>query len=224
MSMLKPRKRITKKQMKQDKFVSTTFQIQEFIRSKSRQVLYGAAGLLILIIVFSIMTGQTRKKEQRASVQLSQAQLYYQSGDYATSAGMFSDIVNRFKGTQSASQSTFYLANCHFFNGNYESALEYFEKYLHGSHQNSAFKASALAGIAACHEQKGSYGKAAEYYERAASEHRDFYAAPDYLIAAGRCYESTGDMEKARRIYQEVVDEYPNAKSLPQAKLALAQL
>ena len=223
MPMMKPRKRITKKQMKEDKFVTSTFKVVEFVQEHSTQLIFGCIVVIVIILAGFFIANSKKQKNLEADAQLGRALLVYQSGDYAGAVNLFEPILRSYGGTQSASQATFLLANCHYFTGNYDKALEYYNKYTTMGHTLSSLKASAVQGAAACHEQKGDYAEAARIYEKAANEFSDYYQAPEYLLSAGRCYEASEQAEEAKRVYQKIIDVYPESQSIQQAKLTLAE-
>ncbi|MFQ6091262.1 MAG: tol-pal system YbgF family protein [bacterium] len=224
MPMLKPRKRITKKQIKQDKLVTYTFKIVDYIQDHSRQFTFGVVAIIAVLLIGFIVAKGKKQKELNAAILLGKAQLVYESGDYAGAAHLFESVIRQYGGTENGGRATYFLANCYFFTGDVDQALKYYEKYVAKYHRLPSLTASAMAGAAACYEQKGEYAEAARRYEKAATEFRDFYAAPDYLLDAGRCYQAAADTANARKVYRKIVDLYPESKSLQQAKLSLAEL
>ena len=224
MPMMKPRRRITKKQMKQDKLVTSTFQVVEYVQEHVTPIVFGLIALVALIILVVIISWSSKAKEKSAGELLGRAQIVYQMGDYTTAVQLFEPILRQYGGTKSAGQATYFLANSYFFTKDFDKALEYYEKFVAKSHKFPFLAASAIAGVAACYEQKEAFSDAARWYEKAAKEYQDFYLAPDYLLSSGRCYEAAGDSENARRVYQNIVDLYPESPSLQQAKLTLAEL
>ena len=224
MPMMKPRKRITKKQMKQDKFVTQTFKVFEYVQEHSRTLFLGAIGIIAVLLIGFVIMNSKKQKEIKAEAQLGRAQIAYQAGDYTNAIRFFEPVLRLYKGTRSATQATYFLANCHFFLEDYDKALEYYENYATKSHRLPSLAAAAIAGAAACYEQKGEYAEAGRRYEKAASEYQDLYLSPSYLLSAGRCYKESGDTENARRVCQKIVDLYPESRPLQQAKLTLAEL
>ncbi|UCE19261.1 MAG: tetratricopeptide repeat protein [Gemmatimonadota bacterium] len=223
MPMLKPRKRITKKQMKQDKLVTYSFKVLNYVQDHSRQFIFGITGLIVVLLIGFLMVSSKKKKEISAANMLGSSEIVYQSGDYQNSIPLFESVIQRYDGTRSSAHATYLLANAYFFTGNFDKAHQYFERYVNKYHKLPTLTASAIAGVAACYEEKEDYIEAGRWYERAASEFQDFYMAPEYLLSAGRCYESAGDTEKAKRVYQRIVDQYPESNSIQQAKVSLIE-
>ena len=223
MPMMKPRKRITKKQMKEDKFVTSTFKAIEFIQNYSKHLVLGFIAIVVVVIAGLLISSSKRQKDQDAAAQLGMALLVYQTGDYAGAINLFEPVLRTYGGTRSASQATYFLGNCFYFTDDYGKALEYYTKYTTMGHTLPSLKVSAIAGIAACHEQQEEFTEAARYYERAEKECPEFYQAAEFLLSAGRCYEASDQKEDAKRVYQKIVDLYPESQSIQQAKLTLAE-
>ena len=223
MPMLKPRKRVTKKQMKQDKLVTYTFKAFDYVQDHSRQLIFGVLGIIIVLLIGFLFVSSKKKREIQAANMLGTAEIVYHMGDYENSIPILESVVLQYGGTNSGAHATYLLANSYFFSGNFDKALENFEKYVNKYHKLPLMTASALAGIAACYEEKQDYLEAGRRYEKAATEFQDSYMAPEYLLSAGRCYESAGDREKAKNVYTRIVDLYPESKSIQQAKVSLVE-
>jgi len=220
---LKPRKRITKKQIKEDKFVTNTFKVVEFVQEHMTQLILGVVAIVVIVAISILVTNSRKGKELEAAAQLGRAQLVYQTGDYEGAVHLLEPVLRQYGGSISASQATYYLANCHYFSDNYDKALEFYKKYLNMKHTLPSLKASAMAGVAACHEQKGEFSDAARQYEEAVKVFPEYYQAPEFLMSAGRCFESAGQTEEAKKAYQKVVDAYPESNSIQMAKIAVSE-
>ena len=223
MPMLKPRKRVTKKQMKQDKLVTYTFKAFDYIQDHSKQFIFGVAALIIVLLIGFLVVNSKKKKELNAANMLGSAQIVYKMGDYQNAIPVFESVVRRYGSTKSGAHARFLLANSYFFAGDIDRALDHYKRYAEKYKELPSFTASAIAGVAACYEEKGEYIEAGRWYEKAATKFQDLYMAPEYLLSAGRCYESAGDTTTASRVYQNIVDLYPESKSTQEAKISLAQ-
>ncbi len=209
--MLRPRKKLTRREIKEDTLVTAYVKTQKFYQSYSKQINIFITVLVVILAVIVIMAVSKRRAESTAIESLGMAEHLYFSQKYPTAIEELKKIVDLYSGTKAAGRATFLLANVYFNLGNFNSAEKYFWKYINEYSDFKIFTASSWAGIAACVESKGKFLDAAEYYRKAALKFPDVFNAPDYLENAGRCYEMAGDVEKAKEVYNYLIEKYPSS-------------
>lgn len=215
--------RITKKEMKQDKFVTYSLKVSEWIQKHLNEVLMGV-GVVILLgaIVFFVLSSQA-KKERNAARLLGEASIELQAGNIEEAMANLQTVVNDYGGTKSAGQASFFLATAHYFIRDYDKAQSMFEKCLKDYNEDILLSTSAQAGIADCHMQRGNYILAAEDFVKAASLDPDGFLAPQYLLQAAFAYLKADQKGKAREILDKLIEEYPDSREVHQAKEQLAE-
>ncbi len=215
--------RITKKEMKQDKFVTYSLKVSEWIQKHLNQVLMGAGGvILVAVIVFFVLSSQA-KRQLKASELLGKSNLELQAGNIGQAVVDLQTVVNEYGGTKSAKQATFSLAAAYFYAKDYVQAQSMFEKYLKKYKEDVLLAASAQAGIADCHMQRGNYSQAGENFVKAASLNLQGFLAPQYLLQAAFAYLQADQKDKAREILNKLITEYPDSREVHQAKIQLAE-
>jgi len=222
--MLKPRKRIPRREIKQDTLVTYAFKFTDFVNRHAKVVTTSAIGVAIVLIIGVICARSKRAAEQRASSALSRAIIAYNQEKYEDAIDILQSIINDCKGTLSAGVATFYLANAYFFTGDYDNARKYYSEYLDDYKDDEMLSSSSLAGIGACLEQKGRFKQAAEYYRRAADEYPEDFQAPQNYLNAGRCYLLAGAKDEAEKVLKKLIDKYPDSNSRKEAELYLVRL
>lgn len=226
--MLKPKKKITKKDLKEDKLVSTYFKATEYFYQNKKYVSWGITGLVVLFIAGVIYFNNRSANDEKATTALGEILRYYDKGEYQTAINGvpeknvvgLKDIVDEYGGTHSGDLAKFFLANCYYSLGNYDEALKYFDDFG-GSY--SPLRASAVAGVASCYEAKGDNKRAAEYFERAASKSGDSQSSPEYLRNAARDYALSGKKERAIELLKKLKKEYPTSTYVRDADRMLAE-
>ena len=227
--MLKPKRKITKKDLKEDKLVSTYFKTTQFFYEYKKYVSWGITGLVVIAIAGVIYFNNRAANEEKAGTELGEILRYYDKGEYQTAIdGVpeknimgLRDIVDNYGGLHPGDLAKFFLANSYYSLGNYDEALKYFQDFG-GSYP--PLRASALAGVASCYEAKGELRKAAEYFERAASKSSDKQLLPEYLHHAARDYMLSGKKERASELLKKLKNEYPTSIYAREADRMLAQL
>lgn len=220
----KSKKKLTRREIKQDKFVVAIYRVTSFVREHVRQMVMAALAVVVILIVWFSIAHHRRETAEKAATLLGKADIEYWGGNYDSAINQYESLIERYGHTESAKLARFYLGNCYFFVGEFDQALKAYRRFLKGYDHDKALSASAMSGIAACYEQMGQYPKAAEQYERCANRYSDLFLAPQFLINAGRCYQTAGEEAEAKYMYQQVIDFYPRSPLARKAESALGRL
>ena len=222
--MLKAKKRLTRREIKEDKLVTTYFQALDFYEAHKREFLYAAVALVAIIAFAFYYSNSKKAAEQTASVEFAKGKAAYDNGNYDAAIGILEALTADFDGTRGAASGTIVLAKCYMSKGQYKEAEQTFKKYLDDYGDDPIFSLAATAGIAASYEAQGDYGKAAQAYERAAKKYSDSFKAPEFLLSAARCYKKVNQPQDAKRVLNELIETYPKSQVVSDAKLLLGEL
>jgi tetratricopeptide (TPR) repeat protein len=221
--MLKAQKRLTKRELKEDKFVTLYFQVQEYFYRNSKILIGALVGLIVVILAIYGFTRMNASREASAQLELTKAKVALTQQNYAAAIDMLLQLVEEYGGTASGKEGRFYLANAYFANKDFINAERYFQDAA-GNLDDDILESSALAGIAACLEEKQDYSGAAESYERAARDYSQVFLTPINLYNSARCYILAGNSEKAETLLNRIIDEYESSSIKTDAEILLAEL
>ncbi len=220
--MLKPQKRkITKKDLKEDKFVEFTLKAKMYLEENYQQLAYAVIAVAIIIIGIVVYKNQHQKTKEKANTLLGEAQMEYQSMNFTKARNFLTRLIEEYSGTDAAVQGYFILANLDFQQEKYQQAEEAFKKFIDDYDGSPILLASGYAGYAACLEHRGAYREAAENYLKAQKSAPDFVEAANYLYLAGKNFLAAGDKERAMEIFEELVEKYKDSKRVNDAKAQL---
>jgi len=222
--MLKPKKKITKKELKEDKFVKFTLQAKTYLDENSKQVIYMVAGIFALVLLIIIYVYTHNANVEEAQAQLGIAQVEYSNLNYDKSIVRLEGLIESYSSTNEADQGMFLLANILYQRERYEESKKYFEQFVDSYSGSDILLASGIAGLAACYEQENMYMEAAETYSKAASTAPDFVEADNYLYLAGICFGKAGDTLRAIEKFEYLVENNLTNKRLNDAKSQLMRL
>lgn len=222
--MLKQKKKITRKELKQDKFVIFALQAKTFFEEHSRTIFQGGLLLIILVAIAWFYLQSKRSAATEATGVLGQAQLELQTGNRDRAITLLQELAERFEGTAPAGQGTFLLAKLYWEQRNFEQAKTYFKKYIDDYGNDKILMPAALAGYADCLMQEKKLEEAAKYYERAATVNPQFPEAVSFLYSAAVAYRDAGNIEKARQLSEKILKEYETSPYKNKAELLLALL
>jgi tetratricopeptide (TPR) repeat protein len=227
--MLRPKKKITKRQLKEDALVTSYAKVRSFYDEHRRTISISITAAAVVIIALVVYVKNRQENSDAALARLGAIQTYFDSGQYQLAlAGVpernipgLAAIVDEFGGSPGGEIARFYLANVYYKLGEYDQALSQFEEF---SAPNAILEASRLSGIAACHEALGRYAEAAEQYERATAADKEGVLAAENLNNAARNYALAGDRERAIQIYRRLKKDFPTSSFGRDADRSIAEL
>jgi predicted negative regulator of RcsB-dependent stress response len=214
--MLTPKKKISKREIKEDRLVTTYFEAQSWFEANRKRVSSTFFTVLIAGVAVWFYYNNRSTQNLAATADLGKIIRYYDAGNFEVAVNGspqenirgLQQIVDEYGGTESGEFATLYLANAYFSLGNYEKALQYYEDVDTG---DSGLDASAKAGIAACHEARGRYAEAASYFEQAAqTDDRKLHTA-EHLFHAGHNFILAGQREKADEVLKKLKANFPTS-------------
>ena len=214
--MLKPQKKVSRKEIKEDKLVKTYFEAREWVEENQKIVAYIVAAPLILALLWFWWHSKTNEWNDNATTMLAKVIPFYDNGRYAeTINGVPQEgiqglqaIVDEYGSSHTGQIAKLYLANSYYATKNYDKAFTYYEDV---SLSDKMITASAYAGAGSCYEAKGDFIKAAAYFEKAASKNMTSIQAPENLQRSAVNYAAAGKKDKAIELLQTLKKEFPTS-------------
>lgn len=204
------RKKITRHELKEDRFLETVKNLITFFRANTSRIILTVIILLGIAIAVRVYLSNRRSAEERARVKKLYADAFYNNGNFREAVSAYQEIITLHGGTRSAKVSTLFLANCYFFSGDMDNALEYYERSLRILKKNPNWASAAEMGIASVHEQKGLFDEANEYYNNVINNYKNTPVRIDALLSKARCLEFTNRYTEAITVYSVIEREYPD--------------
>lgn len=211
--MLTPKKKITKKEIKQDKLIETFFKARTFYEENQKTLLISVVSLAVVILLVIYFTNRAKERDIESTTLLGNVLSLYDQGQYQQAIDGIPGknikglkaIADEFDGTESGEAAKVFLANSYFNQNNIDEALKYYEDY---DGNNLLFKATAYAGAAACYEIKGNKEKAAQLYLKAAKVNKSEVYSPEYLFYAARLYSELGKKDLSKKLLEQIKKDY----------------
>lgn len=216
--------KLTKHDLKTDEFADAVGESMIYVKHHSRRII----GLAIIVIVVAIGTTfvirQRRAAEVEAQTILSRGNFDLKQGNYPSALRTYSGIRQRYRGTWSAADATFFTANAYFATGRYDSSMALYNEYLNQGKRRDDLTVSAKAGIAQSLEEKGIYAEAANSFLKAQQEHPDNVLARDLLLGSARCFRLAGNVARSIEVYNDLIDSYPDSREAELARMQILEL
>jgi tetratricopeptide (TPR) repeat protein len=227
--MLTKQKKLSRKEIKEDKLVEFYYKAQSFFEENQTKVFtYLGALAAVVIAVILFMNYRTGQNEEAAG-HLSKVMDMYDVGDFLGAIEGKKDvkvlglkeIVAEYGSTENGETAKIYLANSYANLGKSDEALKYYEDY---SGEIDIYTAAAFAGQASYYAAKNEYEKAADLYMKASKVSKTDAMNSDYIFQAAVNYFDAGDKDQAKNLLQTVKDEYKTSAVYSQVDRYLSQL
>jgi tetratricopeptide (TPR) repeat protein len=227
--MLRPKKKISKKEIKQDALVTTYARVTAYYEENKRTIGIATTVIALAVIAILVMLKNRSDANESAMLQLGQVQELFAGGQYQAAIDGVPErnvpglkaIVDNYGSSRGGELARFMLASALFELGKYDEALQQFEDF---SAPDAMLAASRFAGIAQCYEARKNYKEAAEYFEKAAGKNTKDISAPEYLSHAARNYGLTGEKERAIELYKRLKKNYPASQYARDVDRFIAQM
>ena len=217
------RKRLSKKQLKGDRFVERTFDWAHWLETHRTQAIAGFVGLALIVAGLFVWRQMSRSAEESASVEYGIARQAYFAGNWQLAASDLQGFLSRRGDSSYADDARLFLADAYYQGGQYQQAVEELDRFL-DDHADSPFAENARQLLAASYQQMAQFPQAIAVYERALEAAETDAARIGYRYAMARIYESQGNIEAAANQYRAVVETDPDGESAREARRKLAEL
>lgn len=222
--MMKPKKRLVKAKLKEDRFVIITAKAEVWFEEHRRPALYAVVALL-LVAVAGIAIGWSKSAAEKSAAfaELMTRDAYARS-DFDSALVNADAILEDYSGTTSAAIALMVKGRVFESRGQFDEAEKAFQELIddYSDREYLAFGAYYALGTIAM--GKSDYEPAAQYYEKAAAKHPQHFSAPVALVEAGKALEKARRYPQAKQIYRQVLSHYPKSRSADAARDNLAKL
>jgi tetratricopeptide (TPR) repeat protein len=194
--------RIKKHQLKEDQFVTRTFQIAGFFQRHKNRATLIVAGVLFLVAVVALFTRFQAGSRREVSLQLSRGVGMFQAGNYSEAAFQLSAFVESHPRAKDAAYAALLAGDAHFYMSRWEEAGRHYRLALEKSKEKSEIWYAARAGLASVDEGLGRPLEAARGYEELAQIQESAAARAHMSFSAARAYRQGGEIEKAAEMLE----------------------
>jgi len=213
--MLRPKKKITKKELKHDPLLDTLEKGKEYFEENSKQIV---TVLSVVVIIFLLSWGwmnnraSTKNEAMLANTKITIAAMQGLDANVLSELEM---IVEEYGNREEIAQSTLQLGIARMDSGDYSGARKLFTRLARRSDKH--LKAAGKLKLANLSEKEADYATAASIYQEVAK--LDLGAASDYAsLQAGYAFLMAGNVEKARNIATELLNDDPTGNFRAQVK------
>ena len=205
--MLKPKRKITSKELKKDPFLESIYSIKQHFDEKKPQYLKIGLSVVVVFLVGFLYNSNSVTNENEADYGLSIGMVYLNQGDYQNAIMQFQQIVDEYSNTNSGYDASFHIGKIHFERGNYDLALPHFERYASGS-KNNFILSSAYECLSAIYQDKNNIDDAISYQKKSINKSISQLGNAYSKLRLAKLYILNNDKEKAVKVMDEVIENH----------------
>jgi len=227
--MLRPKKKISRRELKEDTLVTWYVRLRTFYDTNRRMVSIALTALVIAVGALLLFLKTRSDNNENAITALGAIFEIYDAGQYQTAVDGIPErnikglksIVDNYGNSATGDLARFYLAGAYYQLGRYDEALKAYDDY---SPSGELLTVARLSGLGACYEAKGEFREAASRFEKAATQYPAGANAAEYLSDAARDWAQAGEKEKAIDLYRRIKKNYPTTTFARDADRFITQL
>lgn len=204
--MLKPRKKITRKELKRDPLMEFVYRARQ-TWMEYRSVLSRYVGLVLVVVVLAVLVLRWRGgQDEKAASVVGIAFIEFAQGNYHTVIAQLNGSVEEYSGLKSFGNGLFILARSELMVGDTIGAERHFRRYIDDYGKDRMITAGALAGLGIIIEGRKGYQEAAELYLRASKLAPTAGIGQRYAVFAGRDFILADQPQDALKVLKPLLE------------------
>jgi len=204
------RKRISKKKLKEDAFVSTAFEAGHFIQENLTRIILSIVGVIALAGLVWLFVNYRLERAEAASLALFRAEALYLNAQYSLAAADFEKLAEDYSGTPEAEKAVFFAGDSYYKAGEYDQALKLFGQCRDMLPADHPLMVNCLVGLAATNEQLKNMDQAIEFYRQALETAVYDYQRIEIMKDCSRALSAVGRDEEAVELLERIITDYPD--------------
>jgi predicted negative regulator of RcsB-dependent stress response len=224
-------RRITRKQLKKDEFVSTMDRVVQWVSVNWRPIAAGLLGVFLLVLIWWGASSWSSGRADAASYLLYQGvsayeeQLGAEAGEeqQAAAFAQLSEVVERYGRTDQADVARVYLARIHLARGDRNQARDLLVRVVE-DHPDDAIGQLATLDLIDLRVASGQVAEVVQELEAAVTGPGGGLPRDVALFKLGELSVSSEQLDRAREYFQKLVDEFPESPYRAQARQRLTEI
>ncbi len=211
--MLRSHKKLTRKELKQDRLVIITAQAVDYLRKSWPKIVSTILGVVIVIaLAFFIVRGR-----ERSELNAYDAALKALQNGAPEAIDLLARYTDKYQGSERAAEATMRIANYYYANKDYVNAEKYYRLYLNKYSKDPIFGYNAYNGLGGILEENGKLAEAGKLYEEFIQKYSNTPFVSIMHLNAGKSYLAAGDTSSALRNFSKIVDNHADSPEKQEA-------
>ncbi|MBD30611.1 MAG: hypothetical protein CMG44_00170 [Candidatus Marinimicrobia bacterium] len=205
--MLKPKRKITRDEIKKDSFVESVFMIRSYINDNFQLLGRIGGGVALIIIIMIFLSQSFQNNRQEAEYLLTKSTLYLDSGDLQNAKIQLQELIDEYGSTESGKIGAFYLAQIYLSDNNHESAISLFQTYAKKGN-NPFLLTSSNEALSNLYLEKDDFKNAIKYQLKAVEYSDTKRVKALNSLKLCELYLKNNDVEKSTKILNDIRNNY----------------
>lgn len=211
--MLTKQKKLSRKEIKEDKLVEFYYKTVAFYEENKNKVFIYIGVVAVALFAVYLYLNYRSDQNKEAGAKLANVMDLFDNGAFleaiegkqGTDLVGLKKIVQDYGSTENGETAKIYLADSYANLGKLDEALKYYEDY---DGDIEMYVAASLAGQAGIYSYRNDYQKAAELYLKASRVSKNDILNPDYMYQAALNYLDAGHKEEAKDLFETIKHDY----------------
>jgi predicted negative regulator of RcsB-dependent stress response len=131
--MLKPKKKITKKEIKKDPFLEALYNFRNRFLENQKLITRIVIGVVAVVVVVLILNRRASVAQENADALFGQALVSYEIGDIDNAVFQFEQLADEYDGTKTGRLGYFYLGKISYDQKSYDAAQKHLQNFTKSS-------------------------------------------------------------------------------------------
>ena len=207
--MLKPKRKISKKEIKRDPFVEGVFSIKMHLTEKKQYYTRIILSVLAVFILGSFyMKNQDSNRETSKNI-LSKAMVFIALNDEDNAMIYLQEVIDEFENTVAGRNASFYIGRIYLDQGEYDLALPHFERYA-AKGRNSILTGSVYEAMADIYQSKQDLPNAIKFQKMSIKHSNSKEEKAWASLALADLSLTNGDKIAALELVKRVIADFKN--------------
>jgi tetratricopeptide (TPR) repeat protein len=219
--MQKARKKFSKKELREDKFVTATMQAQSYMRENWQNVGIFVAAVIALTFAIIWFMNQRQEAYAETGTKVSEGMLLMAEGRQNEAQRVLAEAAEM--GNENGAYAAFIVGRDLLLSGDADSAVVYLQLSVENGNEESLL-GPAYMTLASAQLRRDDPASAAQSFDAAAANSPYDAFTAEALYNAALVYIDLEEAAKARQRLEKIVDDHPQSPYLDKAELHLALL
>lgn len=222
--MLKPNKKLTKKELKQDPFLEKVDKIETYFEHNKQKIVQIIIAALVLFFGYKFIDNNNISNNMEANFKLSEAMIAVERGDADNAIVQFESMIQEYANSETEEIGHYYLGKIFFDQQNYQDAENQLRLFVKSSSMDilvpSAYKMLAVISV-----ENGLIDEAISLYEKGKNKSSLGQHSHDLSLCIAKLELKRGNHQKAKTIAEKIVkEEFIVEKAKQMAEELLGQI
>ena len=205
--MLKPRRKIIKKELKKDPYIDFLSRVKNNVDENKKLYMRLVLGTVVIIVALLFFRNNLQNSKDAGAESLGKALVTLASGDLDNATLQFEFIADEYDNNEAGTLAKYYLARAHFNDKDYLAAYSYLNQIADENFKLAQFPVSIYKMLGFIALEDGDQAAAMDYYEQALEKSKIVQQEQSITLDLADVLLKMGDFGRSLELVQKVLDE-----------------